>query len=323
MKIEGSVALVTGANRGIGRALAEALLDRGAAKVYAAVRDVASVTDPRLVPVQLDVTDPDQVQTVAEQLGDVQIVVNNAGIGRPSTPLTATLDDARAELEVNYLSLISTTQAFAPVLAANGGGAFVNVLSVASWVGVPTLPTYAASKSAAWGFTNAARVQLKRPGHPGRRRACRLRRHRSHGGARHRQDPAGRGGHGRARRTRSRRAGSGGRRVQPNREGRAARRPAADLPGHRGGVPPRHDDRRLRLPGRGPGRGDHVGEHRVQPFEVVHGHPEAFDDGRRDPLRLGTQRPTAPGQRDGQAALVVGRSSPLDVADPLESLEQR
>ena len=161
MKIEGSVALVTGANRGIGRALAEALLDRGAAKVYAAVRDVASVTDPRLVPVQLDVTDPDQVQTVAEQLGDVQIVVNNAGIGRPSTPLTATLEDARAELEVNYLSLISTTQAFAPVLAANGGGAFVNVLSVASWVGVPTLPTYAASKSAAWGFTNAARVQLK------------------------------------------------------------------------------------------------------------------------------------------------------------------
>src|SRR6478735_3658882 len=114
MKIEGSVALVTGANRGIGRAIAAALLERGAAKVYAAVRDVAAV---------------------AAELGDVDLVVNNAGIGSGSTPLTATLEAARAQLEVNYLGLISTTQAFAPVLAANGGGAFINVLSVASWVG--------------------------------------------------------------------------------------------------------------------------------------------------------------------------------------------
>jgi len=128
------------------------------------VRDVTSVTDPRLVPVQLDVTDPAQVRSVAGTLGDVQIVVNNAGIGRPATPLTADLDDARAELEVNYLALVSTTQAFAPTLARNGGVAFVNMLSVASWVGVPTLATYAASKAAAWGYTNAARVELKRQG---------------------------------------------------------------------------------------------------------------------------------------------------------------
>jgi NAD(P)-dependent dehydrogenase (short-subunit alcohol dehydrogenase family) len=162
MQIAGSTALVTGANRGIGKVLAAALLERGAAKVYAAVRDVSTVTDPRLVPVELDVTDAAQVAAVAAELTDVDLVVNNAGIGRAATPLTATLDDARAELEVNYLALVSTTQAFAPVLAANGGGAFVNILSVVSWVGMPVIATYSASKSAAWGYTNAARVELKR-----------------------------------------------------------------------------------------------------------------------------------------------------------------
>lgn len=167
MDIEGSVALVTGANRGIGKAIADALLDRGAAKVYAAVRDVSTVpadADPRLLAVQLDVTDAEQVATGAARLGDVDLVVNNAGIGRPAPPLSATLDDAREQLETNYLGLISTTQAFAPVLAANGGGAFVNVLSVASWIGLPSLATYSASKSAAWGYTNAARVELARQG---------------------------------------------------------------------------------------------------------------------------------------------------------------
>ena len=164
MNIQDSTVLVTGANRGIGKAFADALLDRGAKKVYAAVRDVTSITDPRLVPVQLDVTDPDRVAAVARELGDVQVVVNNAGVLHVAVPPSASLDTARVELETNYLSLVSMTQAFAPVLERNGGGAFINVLSVFSWVATPLLTTYSASKAAAWSFTNAARIVLKRQG---------------------------------------------------------------------------------------------------------------------------------------------------------------
>jgi NAD(P)-dependent dehydrogenase (short-subunit alcohol dehydrogenase family) len=164
MKIQDSTVLVTGANRGIGKAFADALLERGATKVYAAVRDVATVTDPRVAPIQLDVTDPDRVAEAARELDDVQVVVNNAGVLSVSIPLSASLDTARLELETNYLSLVSMTQAFAPVLERNGGGAFVNVLSVFSWVATPLLSTYSASKAAAWSFTNAARIELKRQG---------------------------------------------------------------------------------------------------------------------------------------------------------------
>jgi NAD(P)-dependent dehydrogenase (short-subunit alcohol dehydrogenase family) len=159
-----TTALVTGANRGIGRAIALELADRGV-KVYAAARDARAIDDPRLVPVALDVTDSAAVHAAARELGDVSLVINNAGIDTRTTPLDDdALESARRELEVNYLAPLDVTRAFAPVLAANGGGALVNVLSVMSFVTLPGSATYAASKAAGWSLTNGLRVMLRGQG---------------------------------------------------------------------------------------------------------------------------------------------------------------
>lgn len=167
MQIEGTVALVTGANRGLGAAYVQALLDAGAAKVYAAARDPRAVAgdDPRVVALALDVTDPAQVAAAAEQAADVSIVISNAGIGRGTAPLDeGAIEGARAELEVNYFGVLNVARAFAPVLAANGGGALVTMHSALSWIHFPGAGTYAASKAAAWAATNALRVQLRGQG---------------------------------------------------------------------------------------------------------------------------------------------------------------
>lgn len=167
MRVAGSVALVTGANRGLGRAFVRALLDAGAAKVYAAARDPATVdrTDPRLHPVRLDVTNPAEVAAVASACGDVSVLVNNAGILKMSPALAdGGVDALRAELEVNVLGLLSTSQAFAPVLGRNGGGALVNMLSVVAWFTSPFNATYCATKHAADAITTATRIQLRGQG---------------------------------------------------------------------------------------------------------------------------------------------------------------
>ncbi|MGW7243474.1 SDR family oxidoreductase [Streptomyces sp. NPDC054804] len=165
MKIEGSVALVTGANRGIGLAFSRALLARGASKVYAGVRRPEDFTEPGLEPLRLDVTDGDQVEAAARTASDATIVINNAGIqGGPPLLEHGSLDGARRELEVNYLGTWAVSRAFAPVLAANGGGALVNMLSVASWRANSRFPSYAASKSAQWSLTNALRLALRDQG---------------------------------------------------------------------------------------------------------------------------------------------------------------
>ncbi|MFF4896277.1 SDR family oxidoreductase [Streptomyces sp. NPDC001068] len=165
MRIEGSVALVTGANRGIGLAFSRALLARGASKVYAGVRRPEDLTEPGLHPLRLDVTDEEQVEAAVRAVPDATVVINNAGIqGGPPLLGSGSLDGARRELEVNYLGTWAVSRAFAPVLAANGGGALVNMLSVASWRANSRFPSYAASKSAQWSLTNALRLALRDQG---------------------------------------------------------------------------------------------------------------------------------------------------------------
>jgi NAD(P)-dependent dehydrogenase (short-subunit alcohol dehydrogenase family) len=165
MQVQGAVALVTGANRGLGRAFARALLEAGAAKVYAGARDPGTVTDSDVVPVALDVTDHEQVAALAAELGDVTIVINNAGIGLGAAAVGG--DDLaahRSEFEVNYFGVLAVSRAFAPVLKANGGGAIVNMLSALSWVAFPEFGNYSATKSAAWALTNGLRTQLRSQG---------------------------------------------------------------------------------------------------------------------------------------------------------------
>lgn len=170
MHIKGSVALVTGANRGIGRAFARALITHGATKVYAGVRDPDSVVDQSLVddclvPLRLDVTKPEEVAAAAAAADDVTIVINNAGVGGASTTLLeGDFEGARQAMEVNYFGTWAVSRAFAPILARNGGGALVNMLSLASWVGRPEFPGYAASKAAQWSLTEAFRQGLQAQG---------------------------------------------------------------------------------------------------------------------------------------------------------------
>lgn len=165
MKIQDSVALVTGANRGLGLAFTRALLAGGARKVYAAARDPASVKQAGVQAIRLDVTKPGEVDAAARELGDVNLLVNNAGIIRGSGFLGPQgVDAVRAELETNFFGPLLLALAFAPVLARHGGGAIVNVLSVLSWVSFPTSSTYSASKAAAWSLSNGLRNELSAQG---------------------------------------------------------------------------------------------------------------------------------------------------------------
>ena len=157
--IEGAVALVTGGNRGFGRALVDELLERGAAKVYATSRSAQPQRDDdRVVPLILDVVDDSSVAAAAQTAYDVSILVNNAGIELSTPVLTAPLSDIRGELETNVLGIIRVARAFAPVLADHPRSSMVNVLSALSWFSFGR--GYEISKAAAWSATNALRLAL-------------------------------------------------------------------------------------------------------------------------------------------------------------------
>jgi len=159
MKIDRSSALVTGSNRGLGRCFVEALLARGA-NVYAAARDPASVKVSGVTVIELDITDAASVAAAAEATGDVSLLINNAGSSTRASLLGGSLDDVRLEMETHFFGTLSMTRAFAPQLAANGGGAILNVLSALSWVSYPATGAYCAAKCAEWSLTNAVRQEL-------------------------------------------------------------------------------------------------------------------------------------------------------------------
>lgn len=162
MQLQDATVFITGANRGLGLSFAREALVRGARKVYAAARDPASVTLSGVEAVQLDVTRPEDIAAAVQRCGDVTLLVNNAGIALVGGFLAEdSVASARQQLETNFFGPLRLSQAFAPVLAANGGGAILNVLSVASWINSPVLGVYGATKSAAWALTNGLRQELR------------------------------------------------------------------------------------------------------------------------------------------------------------------
>ncbi len=157
--IKGSVALVTGGSRGIGAALVEELFARGAAKVYATARDPRTITNPQATPLALEVTDEASVAAAAQQAGDVNILINNAGGVVGASLLDSPIADVRQELEVNFYGPLLVSRAFVPAIERNGGGHILNVHSALSWMALGASP-YSASKAALWQQTNSLRLVL-------------------------------------------------------------------------------------------------------------------------------------------------------------------
>ncbi|CCH17976.1 SDR family oxidoreductase [Micromonospora lupini] len=164
MQISGSIALVTGANRGIGRHFTRQLLERGAAKVYATARDPEKIDIPGVERLRLDITDPQAVRDAASIASDVTLLVNNAGITTGTNLVTGDLNGIRAEMDTHFYGTLDMVRAFAPILGANGGGAILNVLSALSWFSYDGANAYAAAKAAEWSLTNGVRLELAKQG---------------------------------------------------------------------------------------------------------------------------------------------------------------
>ncbi len=178
--IKDNVALVTGANRGIGKAIVDSLIEHGAKKVYAAVRNVDSAKPlvekygDKVVPIEMDLGKPDTITAASQKATDVELVVNNAGVLKPASPLAENaIESLLYEIDINVSGLLRVAQAFAPILKANGGGALVQLNSVASMKNFADFSTYSASKAAAYSITQGLKEKLEEQGtqvvsvHPG------------------------------------------------------------------------------------------------------------------------------------------------------------
>ncbi|MFD2415584.1 SDR family NAD(P)-dependent oxidoreductase [Amycolatopsis pigmentata] len=163
MKLDGATALVTGTNRGLGHHFATELLRRGA-KVYATARRPELVEIPGAEVLRLDITDQASVEAAASVATDVDVLINNAAFTAGGNLVTGDLDAIRQVMDSNYYGTLAMIRAFAPILARNGGGAILNVLSAVAWTTVDGNTSYAAAKSAAWGLTNGVRVELAAQG---------------------------------------------------------------------------------------------------------------------------------------------------------------
>ncbi|MBT2728610.1 SDR family oxidoreductase [Bacillus sp. ISL-75] len=159
MKISEQVAFVTGANRGFGRHLALELLSRGA-KVYAGARNPESIDIPGVIPVKLDITNPQEVAAAAMVAKDVTILINNAGSSTGASLIDGDLDKIHLEFNTHFFGTLSMVRTFAPILAINGGGSILNILSALSWVSSGTFGSYTAAKAAEWALTNDLRLNL-------------------------------------------------------------------------------------------------------------------------------------------------------------------
>jgi NAD(P)-dependent dehydrogenase (short-subunit alcohol dehydrogenase family) len=159
MKISEQVAFVTGANRGFGRHLAIELVSRGA-KVYAAARNLESIDIPGVIPVKLDITNPQEVAEAAAAAKDVTILINNAGVSTGASLLDGDLDHIHLEFNTHFFGTLSMIRSFAPILANNGGGSILNILSALSWLSTGSIGAYSAAKAAEWALTNDLRISL-------------------------------------------------------------------------------------------------------------------------------------------------------------------
>jgi len=165
MKFEGKIVFITGTNRGIGKSLVQEALNMGAKKVYASMRKLSSMpnfSDERVVGIELDITNSEQIEKAVSAAPDTQILINNAGALSAGNILEGEMNNIKHDMEVNYFSTINMMRAFVPILEKNDSARIVNIVSIAIYANFPFIAGYSASKAALYSATQAARIELSK-----------------------------------------------------------------------------------------------------------------------------------------------------------------